>query len=132
MYPNRGEQGTENGRQKYLGWWHTEHVIHTATGWMLREVGGRDEGTLRRFLDECAAGIPHPTAQQPVKCITGSKRKVKCRTWCSGISHFIDAGLAPYQSALQQAGIPSAVFSGRLSDADRKQLVDDYTAGRVR
>ena len=33
-------------------------LIHKATGWMLREVGKRDEGALREFLDEHAATMP--------------------------------------------------------------------------
>lgn len=47
-------------------------------------------------------------------------------------SNFIDAGLTPYAHALTRAGVPHGVFHGGLSDADRKRLVDDYNAGRIR
>lgn len=47
-------------------------------------------------------------------------------------SNFIDAGLAPYQDALTRAGIPAASFTGSLSDKERKKLVDDYNADKLR
>jgi 3-methyladenine DNA glycosylase AlkD len=36
-------------------------LIHKAMGWMLREVGKRDERALRRFLDEYGPGLPRTT-----------------------------------------------------------------------
>lgn len=47
-------------------------------------------------------------------------------------SNFVDAGLTPYAAALQAAKIPYGVFHGGLDDAARKQVVDDYNAGRSR
>lgn len=47
-------------------------------------------------------------------------------------SNFIDAGLAPYHAALSRAGVPASVFHGGLTDAARKQLVDDYNADKLR
>lgn len=47
-------------------------------------------------------------------------------------SNFIDAGLTPYAHALGRAGIPHAVFHGGLNDRQRKQLVDDYNANKLR
>jgi superfamily II DNA/RNA helicase len=47
-------------------------------------------------------------------------------------SNFVDAGLTPYAAALTRAGVPHGVFHGGLSDGDRKKLVDDYNAGRIR
>lgn len=47
-------------------------------------------------------------------------------------SNFIDAGLTPYAAALQKADIPHGVFHGGLSDQQRKQLVEDYNADKLR
>lgn len=47
-------------------------------------------------------------------------------------SNFIDAGLIPYQAALERAGIPTGVFHGGLNDSQRRQVVDDYNAGKLR
>lgn len=42
--------------EKYLN--HKHDLIHKATGWMLREVGKRDEKVLRDFLDKFAKQMP--------------------------------------------------------------------------
>ena len=47
-------------------------------------------------------------------------------------SNFIEAGLTPYQAGLESAGIPAAAFTGKLNDAQRKKLVDDYNANKLR
>lgn len=47
-------------------------------------------------------------------------------------SNFIDAGLKPYQAALDRAGIRASIFSGNLNDIQRKQIIEDYNAGRNR
>ena len=47
-------------------------------------------------------------------------------------SNFIDAGLTPYAAQLKASGIPHGVFSGKLSDRERKKLVDDYNTGKIR
>lgn len=47
-------------------------------------------------------------------------------------SNFIEAGLDPYLAALNKAGVPAAAFTGSLSDKERKKLVDDYNADKLR
>lgn len=47
-------------------------------------------------------------------------------------ANFIDAGLSPYAAALEKEKIPHGLFHGGLSDAQRKQLVDDYNADKIR
>lgn len=47
-------------------------------------------------------------------------------------SNFIEAGLDPYLAALNKAGIPAASFTGSLSDKERKKLVDDYNADKLK
>jgi hypothetical protein len=47
-------------------------------------------------------------------------------------ANFIDAGLTPYAAALERAGIPHGVFSGSLSDIERKQLVSEINEGKKR
>ena len=43
--------------EKYLN--HKHDLIHKATGWMLREVGKRDEKVLRNFLDKHSKQMPN-------------------------------------------------------------------------
>lgn len=47
-------------------------------------------------------------------------------------SNFIEAGLTPYAADLARKGVPHAVFHGGLTDAERRKLVADYDAGRLR
>ena len=44
----------------------------------------------------------------------------------------LEAGLEPYAAALAAAKIPHPMFHGGLSDAQRKQTVDDYNTGKIR
>lgn len=54
------------------------------------------------------------------------------RTRAIVYSNFVDAGLRPYAAGLAAAGVPHAVFHGGLSDADRRQLQDDFNGGKIR
>lgn len=47
-------------------------------------------------------------------------------------SNFIDAGIKPYAAALQREGIPSGVFHGGVPLKQRRQVLDDYNAGKLR
>ena len=47
-------------------------------------------------------------------------------------SNYISAGVNPYSDRLNDAGIPHAVFTGKLNDKERKKIVDDYNKGKVK
>lgn len=47
-------------------------------------------------------------------------------------SNFIEAGLIPYASALEKAGVPYGMFHGALNDVERKHVVDAYNKGKIK
>ena len=52
-----------------------EHdLIHKSVGWMLREVGKRDEEILKRFLKENYSGIPRTTLRYAIERFSDEER----------------------------------------------------------
>jgi 3-methyladenine DNA glycosylase AlkD len=50
-------------------------LIHKATGWMLREVGKRDERVLRRFLDVQGSRLPRTALRYSIERLSPTMRK---------------------------------------------------------
>ena len=50
-------------------------LIHKAVGWMLREVGKKDERVLRRFLDRHAPDMPRTTLRYSIERLSPALKK---------------------------------------------------------
>ena len=50
-------------------------LLHKATGWMLREVGKRDESVLVRFLDKHAHQMPRTALRYSLERLSATERK---------------------------------------------------------
>ena len=47
-------------------------------------------------------------------------------------SNYLDAGVRPISRLLNEKKIPHNIFTGELNDAERKRIVDEYNAGKVK
>lgn len=52
-----------------------ENLMHKAMGWMLREIGKRDERTLTSFLDKRAACLPRTALRYSLERLSDEQRK---------------------------------------------------------
>lgn len=59
--------------EKYIN--HPHHLIHKATGWMLRELGKKDIEELYSFLDKYANKMPRVMLRYSIERLTDTKRK---------------------------------------------------------
>lgn len=54
---------------------HPHDLIHKATGWMLREVGSKNEDALREFLDEFAPRMPRTMLRYALEKLPEAERR---------------------------------------------------------
>ena len=59
--------------EKYLN--HTEPLIHKATGWLLREVGKKEESALLDFLDRHAERMPRTALRYSIERLSPELKK---------------------------------------------------------
>jgi 3-methyladenine DNA glycosylase AlkD len=54
---------------------HKHDLMHKATGWMLREVGKKDEKTLLKFLNKNSKSMPRTMLRYSIEKLTSEQRK---------------------------------------------------------
>ncbi len=74
-FVKRGEYGpTIALAEKFFT--HQHDLMHKATGWLLREVGKKDERILRDFLDKSAARMPRTMLRYSIEKLTPEQKKI--------------------------------------------------------
>ncbi len=53
---------------------HKHHLIHKATGWLLREIGKRDKSELKKFLDENCTVMPRTMLRYAIERLDKDER----------------------------------------------------------
>jgi len=46
-------------------------------------------------------------------------------------SNYLKSGVSPLQKELERRGIKTGIFTGKLNDKEKKQLVKDYNSGKI-
>lgn len=132
----------------YKGMW---GQLPAVLRWKLRYDTGLTADELRKarsFLtgprQVSLSDMPYRQDHDPLRAFHGSSKLRKAfssvkslldsdpRTKAVAYANFIDAGLKPYAAGLAHAGIPHGFFHGGMSAAERKKMVDDFNAGRIR
>jgi len=93
---------------------------------------------------QAALSLAKYTDNDPARAFTGSTKLQEAarrlvgrlgqddRTKALVFSNFPNAGLTPYADHLRRSGIPTAIFDGKLNDDERRQMLANYNAGRLR
>ena len=95
-----------------------------------RQVGLSILPFMKGKRDPLAAFNDSPKLRQAVSLAEAALQDPKAKVLT--FSNFLEAGLEPYAAALAARKIPYGIFHGGLTDADRKKLVEDYNADRIR
>lgn len=110
----------------------TDEELRKATSFLTgpRQVGLSTYPFMGQGADPLKAFAGSPKLQAAWKSMQETLQDPRAKAIVH--SNFIDAGLRPYAAQLAQAGIPHAMFHGGLSDAERRQLVEDFNANKLR
>lgn len=80
---------------------HDPHdLIHKATGWMLREVGKRDERALLRFLDRWAPRLPRTALRYSIERLSPARK----RRYMAAKAQFFSGSSAEAELHVQTSG----------------------------